>query len=272
MTASSPTRAIGAVLGKAGSIAGALAATEADVRRQPGSFGARWSLFQWLCVAGDWQRALRQLQLAAQLAPDFAQTAHAYRELVRMETFRKAVFAGECEPAYLLPAPGWLERLHAALALAEACDVSGADRNRHIALSDASDTPGCHDGQAFAWITDTDTRLGPTCELVVAGRYTWLPFAQMRTLHMRPPAGLLDLLWRPATVTLVDGFMARGFIPVRYPGSELGSDAIRMARETTWSETGETGVIGLGQKTWMTDAGDVSLLEIAILTLGGIHD
>ncbi|MGO4812254.1 type VI secretion system accessory protein TagJ [Cupriavidus sp. 2MCAB6] len=275
MAANNTTRAfgaIGSVLGEAGSIADALAATEAGVRKQPGSFDARWGLFQWLCVVGDWPRALRQLQVAAQLAPDFAQTAHAYRDLVRMEAFRKAVFSGAREPAYLLPAPGWLERLHVALALAEACDISGADRNRNLAFSDVSDTPGSHDGQPFAWITDTDTRLGPTCELVVAGRYTWLPFSQMRTLHMRAPAGLLDLLWRPATVTLVDGSIARGFIPVRYPDSELGRDAIRMARETTWSEAGETGVMGLGQKTWMTDAGDVPLLETAMLTLGGIHD
>lgn len=259
MAANNTTRAfgaIGSVLGEAGSIADALAATEAGVRKQPGSFDARWGLFQWLCVVGDWPRALRQLQVAAQLAPDFAQTASRERANPLTCCLRPGGSSGY---TWRLPWP-------------RPAIFSGADRNRNLAFSDVSDTPGSHDGQPFAWITDTDTRLGPTCELVVAGRYTWLPFSQMRTLHMRAPAGLLDLLWRPATVTLVDGSIARGFIPVRYPDSELGRDAIRMARETTWSEAGETGVMGLGQKTWMTDAGDVPLLETAMLTLGGIHD
>jgi type VI secretion system protein ImpE len=53
---------------------------------------------------------------------------------------------------------------------------------------------------------------------------------------------------------------------VRYPGSELADDAIRLARESRWREEGKTGVFGLGQKTWMTDAGDVGLLDLRVIT------
>ncbi|MFK0380190.1 type VI secretion system accessory protein TagJ [Pandoraea sp. NPDC090278] len=265
------TSSLAALLLRTGSIAGTLTVVETQVRREPGAFHARWQLFQWLCVVGDWQRALKQLQVATQLAPDFAQTAHVYRDLIRTEAFRQAVFTGERQPGELLPTPGWVGRLHVALAQTTVGDVDAADRSRHLALSEVPVSSDAHDGATFSWITDSDTRLGPTCEIVSAGRYAWLPFAQLRKLEMSQPADLLDLIWRPATATLIDGMTARGFMPVRYPGSEQSSDACRLARETTWTEIGETGVIGLGQKTWMTDAGDVGLLDVLSLTLEACH-
>jgi len=271
LSSDTPATGLSSILRQAGSVTGALAATEARVRQQPGTFDARWQLFQWLCVVGDWPRALKQLQVATQLAQDFAQTAHVYRDLIRAEVFRHEVFAGQRDPGTLLPAPAWLGRLQIALAQTEAGDLAAADSSRNLALPEVAVASGAHDGTSFAWITDTDTRLGPTCEIVTAGRYAWLPFAQMRKLELTRPTGLLDLLWRPATVTLSDGMISHGFMPVRYPGSELGSDAIRLARETNWAEVGETGVIAFGQKTWMTNAGDVALLDVSTLTLGAEH-
>ncbi|WP_439683115.1 ImpE family protein [Cupriavidus oxalaticus] len=266
-SASPGVASLSTMLQQAGSTTGAVGAAESAVRQQPGAFEARWRLFQWLCVMGDWPRALKQLQVATQLAPDFAQTAHVYRDLIRAEVFRKDVFKGTREPGTLTPAPAWVGRLRAALALAEAGDIEGADRSRHMALSDVSVSTGDHDGATFTWITDSDTRLGPTCELISAGRYAWLPFSQLRKLEMGPVAGLLDLIWRPVTATLTDGMVVRGFVPVHYPGSEEGSDAIRLSRETQLTEVGQTGVVACGQKTWMTDAGDIGLLDVTTLTL-----
>lgn len=53
-----------------------------------------------------------------------------------------------------------------------------------------------------------------------------------------------------------------------HPGSEEGSDAIRLSREIQWSEVGQTAVIARGQNTWMTDAGDIGLLDVSTSTLG----
>jgi type VI secretion system protein ImpE len=266
-----PIAGLSSVLRQAGSVTGALSETEARVRLQPGAVDARWQLFQWLCVIGDWPRALRQLQVATQIAPEFAQSAHVYRNLIRAEAIRREVFAGARAPGTLLPAPPWLSPLRLALEQSHAGNLPAADISRNRALSAASASPGAKDGKRFAWITDTDTRLGPVCEVITAGRYAWLPFTQMRKLELDAPIGLLDLLWRPATVTLADGVISRGFMPVRYPGSEHGSDAIRLARETSWSEAGDTGVIALGQRMWMTDAGDVAMLEVANLELDAEH-
>jgi type VI secretion system protein ImpE len=255
-----------AVLQDAGSVSLALQAAEARVRQQPAALDARWPLFQWLCLVGDWPRALKQLQMATQLAPDFAQTAHVYRDLIRAEIFRAAVLNGEREPGALLVSPAWVLPLLDALKLARENNLDNADRCREQALSEGAAPAGTHDGTPFGWITDSDTRYGPTCELISAGRYAWLPFTQMRKLEMQPVTGLLDLIWRPATVTLIDGAVCRGFTPARYSRSEHSGEALQLARETHWTDVGQTGVIALGQKTWMTDAGDVGLLDVISLT------
>lgn len=263
---------LAAVLRHSGSVAQALQNAEVHVRQRPGDFDARWQLFQWLCVSGDWTRALKQLQVATQLTQDFSPTAHVYRDLIRAETFRAEVLTGKREPGALLPTLGWITPLCEALKLADSGDVEGADQYRRQALSEAPGSSGALDGAAFDWITDSDTRYGPTCELLSGGRYAWLPFAQLQKLEMGPVTGLLDLVWRPATVTLADGSITRGFAPVRYPGSENGGDAIKLARETHWTERGQTAVVALGQKTWMTDAGDIGLLDVSTLTVSSMHE
>lgn len=266
------TSSLAAALRYSGSVAQALQNAEVRVRQQPGAFAERWQLFQWLCVMGDWTRALKQLQVATQLATDFTQTAHVYRGLIRAEVFRTDVIKGAREPGALLPSPDWMTPLRNALALAEAGDTDGSDQYRQQALSKVPDSSGAFDDSRFDWIADSDTRFGPTCEIISGGRYAWLPFAQLRKLEMRPVAGLLDLIWRSVTVTLVDGTVSRGFTPVRYPGSERESDALQLARGTHWSDVGETGIVALGQKTWMTSTGDVGLLDVSMLTVGDANE
>jgi type VI secretion system protein ImpE len=51
-------------------------------------------------------------------------------------------------------------------------------------------------------------------------------------------------------------------------GDSSEGDAIRLARTTVWHDTGRTGVIALGQKTWTTSTGDTSLFELATCAFG----
>lgn len=79
---------------------------------------------------------------------------------------------------------------------------------------------------------------------------------------------LADLVWAPCALTLADGSLIHGFMPARYPGSETGSDAVRLGRENIWRDIGRTGVVALGRKTWATDLGDFSLFELAHAEFG----
>jgi type VI secretion system protein ImpE len=51
-------------------------------------------------------------------------------------------------------------------------------------------------------------------------------------------------------------------MPSRYPGSAQVDDSVmRLARKTEWIEPAEGHFHGLGQRTFITDAGDYSLFD-----------
>lgn len=248
--------------------------TEA-VRNTPGNLQVRWLLFQLMCVTGDWTRALKQLQVWATLPEQAARnapTAQLYRGLIQSELFRAEVFAGKRQPGFIDTPPQWLLGLLEANAVYASGDLPGSDRLRSTALDLAplSGGKGPATGK-FDWMCDSDTRLGPVCEIAVSGGYRWVPFEQMKAISVSRPVNLLDLIWCPAVMTLLDDTVLRGYMPARYPGSESAADDVQLGRTTTWQDCGEATVIGLGQKTWSTDQGDWGVLELGECRFGAAH-
>lgn len=255
-------------------LAARLAQIEARIRAQPAAAAHRWAVFQLLCVMGQWERAVQQLQVYARLEPQQGPAAHAYRELIRAERWRAQVLSGCERPGFVFDAPSWVEGLLEALRFCATGQREEADLVRERALDEAPLVPARSADLQLDWIADSDSRLGPVCEVVTAGHYRWLPFSDIAAWRVGRPAMLLDLVWAPCTLTLTDGSAVPGFMPARYPGSENvhgdGSehDEIRLGRSTSWQETGRTGVIALGQKTWATSAGDLSIFELATAEFG----
>lgn len=254
---------------------------EADVRAQPQAPRSRWLLFELLCVLGHWDRALRQLQTWAGLSKEFDSTAHVMRGLIRAERQREAVFAGTAQPATVaaaadMLAPAWMAGMAEALRLAAMAGDGvreASDLAREGALAAAPDSPGRSNLlPRFSWITDSDTRLGPVCEVILVGAYRWVAFADLASVTQAGPQGLLDLVWAQVDIELRDGSALKGYMPMRYPVQANDRDALCMARETVWSEHGRTGVHARGQKMWMTDAGDMPLLDLRHCDFEGGRD
>ncbi len=271
----------------------ALTRLESEVRRAPASASHRWALAELLCVLGHWERALKQLQVGSQLVEgkdaQWQLKAQLLRGLIRAEAQRTQVFAGQLLPVPVVDRPPWMEDLARAIRLNEEGSQSQADELRHAALEAAPTRAGiciCQeeapDGteqalseQPFEWLSDSDTRLGPVCEFIVAGGYRWLAYADMASLQIARPSSLLDLVWLPATLQLRGAGPLRGYLPARYSGTEniaaeMGSnqrDALMLSRLTLWQDIGETGVFALGQKTLMTQGGDIALMGIRALRM-----
>ena len=148
-------------------------------------------------------------------------------------------------------------------------DAAAAAELRAQAFDAAPATAGQLNGEPFEWLADSDSRLGPVCELLVNGAYYWVPFASVKQINFEKPQDLRDFVWAACEVTLVNGGSMSGFIPTRYVGSERsGNDALRLARGTEWTELGADHVAGLGQRMWLTDASEHALLDVRRLTLG----
>ena len=76
----------------------AMEALKAQVRDAPADASRRFFLFQMLAIDGQWDRALTQLNVAAELDAHIALFAHAGRRLLQAEAFREQVFSGVRSP------------------------------------------------------------------------------------------------------------------------------------------------------------------------------
>jgi type VI secretion system protein ImpE len=252
---------------KTGDLAGALCALQGQVRADPADARLRVFLFQLLCITGDWARAIQQLKTCATLSTSALEMAQMYRAAIICEHHREKAMSGEMQPFFDEDAPSWLPVLWDALKKQAAGDVEGADRLRAMILRAAPAVPGNADGCRFDWIADADSRFGPALEVIIDGVYRWLPFAALHKLHIEPPRDLRDLVWTPVRLTLRGGTEKVALIPTRYPATQThGTPAQKLARATGWSDQAGRGAVGMGQRMFCTEAEDIPLLELRVIT------
>ena len=251
---------------------GALRLLQDHVRSHAGDAAPRIFLFQLLAVLGQWDRALAQLNVAAELDPKALAMAQMYREALQCEPLRAQVFAGKRAPLVLGEPDEWLALLIESLLTAADGSTAAAARSQDLrrqAFEAAETTAGAIDGEPFEWIADGDIRLGPVCEAVINGRYYWVPFARLSRIDIEAPADLRDVVWMPAHLLLANGGESVAVIPTRYPGSESATDSrVRLARQTEWQEVAPDLFHGLGQRQWTTDTGEKALMDVRTVVLG----
>jgi type VI secretion system protein ImpE len=255
---------------KRGDIEAALALLEEEVRGHPQVARHRIFLFQLLCVLGDWERAVRQLKIAAELDPEAIAMAQTYREAIVCEVYREKVFLGEKEPLVFGEPQAWLARLVQALKLTVQGETAQAAELRGQAFDSALTQAGQLNGDNFNWIADADMRLGPVLEIVVNGKYFWMPFGAIGQLTADEPEDLRDHVWMPVNVTLNNGGEIVGLVPTRYPGvAESEDPSLNLARRTEWSDIGDDTFVGRGQRILATNTADVAVMDVRDLTIGG---
>jgi type VI secretion system protein ImpE len=249
-----------------GNLEESLRQLQEQVRGEPANAAHRIFLFQLLAVLGRWDRALTQLGVIGEMDAGALAMVQAYRELVQCEALRREVFAGARTPVVLGEPEQWVALLIEALRLAGEGRAEESQAIRAQAFELAPATAGSIDGERFAWIADADPRLGPLLEMVVNGRYCWVPFSRVSRIALEAPTDLRDLVWLPGHATWANGGEAAVFLPTRYPGSEASADeAVVLARRTEWRDLGHELYLGLGQRMLVTDVGDHPLLEVRSL-------
>ena len=258
---------------KGGDPVAALAQLQEQVRAAPADPKLRVFLFQLLCVLGQWERALNQLNVASSLDPAALPMAQTYGDAVRCETLRDDVFEGKKSPMIFGQPDQWLALLIESLLLAGRGEHERSQQLRSTAFDEAPASHGDIDGRPFSWIADADSRLGPVLEAVINGRYYWVPFSRLVKIQIEPPEDLRDMVWMPAHLQFENGGESVALIPTRYAGSETAGDGlIALARKTVWEELAPDTHRGLGQRIIATDTGDVPLMEVRTISLTGSTD
>jgi len=242
-------------------------ALQDEVRAKPTDAKLRVFLFQLMAIQGDWEKALTQLNVAADLDAATLLMAQVCRPALSTEALRAEIFAGSKTPLVLGEPENWIGTLLEANKLLSKGHTTGATELREKAFESAPATSGTLNGEKFEWIADADQRLGPVIEALVDGKYYWIPMHRISRIEMEAPTDLRDLIWAPATFTWSTGAKAIGLIPVRYPETEtLGDNLAKLSRKTEWADRGGTSV-GIGQRLLTTDAVEMPLLEVRELVL-----
>ena len=254
---------------RSGDMVACKAAQMERVKAAPGDAKERAFLAQIFMVEGDWDRAIKQLQMLADLQPDSIDLVTDYCAALAAEKTRAEVLAGRAAPAIMGEPGAWLAKLVEALRLDAAGATAEAYALRSEAFEEAPASPGEIDGTKFAWLSDADNRFGPVLEAVMNGEYHWIPFNAIATLTFEPPRDLRDMVWTVGIITLTNGGEWPVLVPTRYPASDLkaGAEAGHaLARRTDWSVLHEDHYAGLGQRMFASDETDIALLDVRELT------
>ena len=244
----------------------ALAALQNEIRARPEDSKLRVFLFQLYCVLGSWPKALLQLQVIAGIDPNTMLLAQIFQPVINCEALRTGVFEGKLTPLIFGEPLEWVGLLLKAAEHVSKREFAAAADLRSRAFDAAPASAGTLDGKPFTWIADADSRLGPMLELILEGKYYWVPFSRIRRIVLPPPSDLRDLVWIPAQFVWINGGEASAHIPTRYAGTESSPDGpLRLARKTEWEELPDETFVGRGQRVLVTDDGEHPLLQCRLI-------
>lgn len=244
----------------------ALKLLQDQVRAKPSDPKLRTFLFQLLCVLGQWDRALNQLNVVGELDASALPMVQTYRETIPCERLREAVFAGQKVPLLFGEPEPWVALLIEALIRDGRGEHDDARRLRDEAFEQAPACAGQADGTPFEWLADADMRLGPVFEAIINGRYYWVPMTRLAEVKLEAPADLRDRIWTPAQFLFANGGETVAFVPTRYAGTDLSEGLLALARRTDWAEPQPGFYVGSGQRMLATDGGDLPLMDARAIT------
>lgn len=270
---------------KAGNVSEVLSKLQNEVRDNPSDPKRRVFLFQVLCVLGSWSRALTQLNVLRDLDKTAVAMADTYQELLACEALRAEVWQGKRSPLLFGEPETWSAMVLESLNRLGAGEIEAAREIRDRAFEEAPtiggtlslfpikadgdpDGPRLHVQKEFQWISDADSRIGPFLEVIINGKYFWVPFQRIDHVAFEKVSDLRDLVWLPCRFTWTNGGECVGFVPTRYAGSESSQDdALRMGHKTVWNDLGFETYAGLGQRTLITDLDEYGITEISKIEL-----
>jgi len=241
------------------------------VREDPANVNHRIFLFQLCCILGEYDRALNQLTVIGEMSDKALAMVQTYRELLQCELLRIAVFNGEKSPLIFGEPEPWMGEIVESLKLHGQGKIDEAQALRLSAYNKMESIPGTINNEPFEWIADADSRIGPLFEVIINGKYYWVPSNRISKIVIEEPADLRDFVWIPAQFTWINEGQTVGFIPVRYPGSESGDDGhIQLAKKTECMQLLDDVYVGFGQRMLTTESNDYALLDVRQINFGVI--
>ncbi len=208
-----------------------------ELREHPADAQRRSFLFELLALAGQYERAAKQLDVLASAGPMAEAGASVYRAALQAERVRTHMFDTGDYPSTPAPSP----------------------------------VAGMCNGTPFASVEDADPRVGARLEVVAGGRYLWIPFASLASVVVEAPTRLRDVQWlsaRAATgASVKDMELGQVLLPALSPCVSRHADMeLRLGRATDWEELPGGEFAPVGQKMLRIDEQLIRLADVRELT------
>ena len=255
-----------------GKLSEAIDAAIASVKANPADMNVRYFLAELLCLAGQWERADKQLDTVFQQADDKAVHVILFRHLIRAEIARKQFFTEGRIPEFLFEVPDFL-RLHldASIAIREG-NLSDAATVLEKAEAQRPRVAGKHissddDELSFAEFRDLDDLTSSFFEVITStGKYYWVPIDKVKSIEFNAPRRTQDLIWRCVAMEVDDGPEGEVYLPTIYAGtSDQDDEQLKLGRGTDWLTPDPGPVRGLGQRMFLLGDEDRPIMQLSKL-------
>jgi type VI secretion system protein ImpE len=218
---------------QAGRVSEAITALGAWLRDNPQDVHQRTFLFELLCIAGQYDRAEKQLSVLSQGSKEAELGATLYYAALHAERDRNELFRSQSFPP-----------------------SQATDQLR-----------GTLNGKPFTSFRDADPDIGARLEVYAAGAYLWIAFHHIASINVDQPKHLRDVIWPTAMVQTGPTFkgtdLGQVIVPAIYPFSWKDSDeSVWLGRSTVWGADNEGHEYPVGQKVFLVDGEEVPLLEV----------
>lgn len=250
----------------AGDLSGAIEAMVADVKKHPSDTVMRGFLCELLCIAGELERADKQLEVVTAQSVEAAVGVTLTRQLIRAETARREFHRDGRVPSFLGEPTEELEaRMQAAVHLR-----AGQGAEAAAALARAEELRpkpgGTMGGESFDDFRDLDDLSAGLIEVLTStGKYFWVPLSAVRSFAPRKPERPIDLCWLPVELDVAGGPDGVVYLPTTYPPRDDDDDAARLGRITNWvAGEGDT-MFGRGLRTYLVGDEDKTILELGAI-------
>lgn len=259
-----------------------LTETTERIRSYPNNADLRLELIQYLCMCGEWERALKQIgQFQKIFARQDEKLMMYLLNHVEAELRRAGVFRTDYKPLTLVQdavSDVILEKQLSLLAFIQEQDehrlseiyeqLANSTPDAAVTVSYATASESNTDAEE-AWLIDGDIRTAFVCELFIDGRYYWQPWHNFSSIQLSQPKALLDTIWRSAEITLRNKTCFQASIPARYGflPDTAHKGSLLSCTETVWNPLIVEGLyVGCGQKILYGNQGEYPVLDIQSLT------
>lgn len=259
---------------RAGKLDAAIEAAGQTVRRAPGELGARILLAELLLFAGNLERCDVILDAASQADPTGTAVVAEFRQLLRAETARRQLSREGRVPLFLGEPTEALRAALGAFVAVRAGDEAEAARRAaeaEAARPRAAGISGMPPQELrFDDFRDADDLYAGFFEvLATTGKYYWIPTERVASLEFHRPKRPRDLVWRRATISVIDGPEGEVYLPANYDsGDGKLADALRLGKATEWRGEEKGPVRGVGQRMFLVGSEAHPILELSNLRFG----